>query len=43
MNHLMANKELILEWAKTRPWYRIVVEGLLLLLFVLSSTRLLRH
>lgn len=39
----MASKEMILTWAKTRPWYRILIEAGLLLLFVLSSTRLLRH
>jgi len=31
------------QWAKSRPWHRIVIEALLLLLFVLSSTRLLHH
>jgi hypothetical protein len=28
-------------WAKSRPWTRILLEAALLLLFVLSSTRLL--
>lgn len=39
----MGNKELIWLWARTRPWYRIAVEAVLLLLFVLSSTRLLHR
>jgi hypothetical protein len=33
----------VVDWAKTRPWIRILLEAMLLLLFVLSSTRLLRH
>ena len=32
-----------LDWAKSRPWLQIVIEAALLLLFVLTSTRLLRH
>jgi hypothetical protein len=39
----MANREIIWHWARSRPWYRILIEAGLLLLFVLSSTRLLRH
>jgi hypothetical protein len=31
------------EWTTTRPWLRILTEAILLLLFVLSSTRLLRQ
>jgi hypothetical protein len=31
------------DWAKSRPWFRILAEVLLLLLFVLTSTRLLRR
>jgi hypothetical protein len=30
-------------WARTRPWSQILIETVLLLLFVLSSMRLLRH
>ena len=30
-----------LDWAKSRPWLRILLEAGLLLLFVLTSTRLL--
>jgi len=29
------------DWAKSRPWLRLLLEAALLLLFVLSSTRLL--
>jgi hypothetical protein len=43
MEYLMASRELVWAWAKSRPWHRILLEALLLLLFVLSSTRLLRH
>jgi hypothetical protein len=32
------------DWAKSRPWLQILVETALLLLFILTSTRLLlRH
>ena len=34
---------MIWNWAKSRQWQRIVIEAILLLLFVLTSTRLLRH
>ena len=38
------NREQVWDWAKSRPWLQIVVETVLLLLFVLTSTRLLlRH
>ena len=43
MRGSMLNREMIWQWAKTRPWYRILMELAVLLLFVLSSTRLLRH
>jgi hypothetical protein len=33
----------VVHWAKSYPWLRILLEAMLLLLFVLSSTRLLRH
>ena len=33
----------LFEEAKSYPWNRILLEALLLLVFVLSSTRLLRH
>ena len=37
-------REQMWDWAKSRPWFQILVETLLLLLFVLTSTRLLlRH
>jgi len=39
----MASRETMLEWARTRPWPRILIEAGLLLLFVLSSMRLLPH
>ena len=39
----MATRTLIWNWTKSRPWSRIVLEAILLLLFVLTSTRLLRH
>jgi len=39
----MVNRDLIWHWARSRPWQRIVIEALLLLLFVLSSTRLLHR
>ncbi len=31
------------DWPKSRPWLEILIEAALLLLFVLTSTRLLRH
>ena len=31
------------DWAKSRPWLQILLETALLMLFVLTSTRLLRH
>ena len=31
------------DWARSRPWFTIAWEAALLLLFVLSSTRLLRR
>jgi hypothetical protein len=37
----MASRELIWYWTRTRPWPRILIEAILLLLFVLSSVRLL--
>ena len=39
----MASSEIIWQWTRTRPWSRILIEIGLLLLFVLSSTRLSRH
>jgi hypothetical protein len=39
----MASRELIWHWARTRPWHRILLEALLLLAFVLTSTRLLHR
>lgn len=38
----MVNRELIWTWARSRPWYKILIEIALLLAFVLSSTRLIR-
>ena len=37
------NRHQAWDWAKSRPWLRILVETALLLLFVLTSTRLLRR
>jgi hypothetical protein len=39
----MASREMIWHWARTRHWSQVLIEIGLLLLFVLSSVRLLRH
>ena len=39
----MGNREMMANWARTRPWRRILIELMLLLLFLLSSIRLVHH
>ena len=39
---MMANRETIWYWARTRPWRTILIEAGLLALFVLTTTRLVR-
>jgi hypothetical protein len=39
---MMASREAMWYWARTRPWRTILIEAALLLLFVLTTTRLVR-